>query len=59
VVSVSDDASGTTSGGWMLATGKALPSEPAAQAASALQLPGLAAYAKQWRTICVAPKDTL
>ncbi|WP_353399186.1 FGGY-family carbohydrate kinase [Duganella hordei] len=59
VVSVSDDASGTTSGGWMLATGKALPSGPAAQAVSALQLPGLAAYAKQWRAICVAPKDTL
>jgi sugar (pentulose or hexulose) kinase len=58
-VTVSEDASGTTSGGWMLATGKALPAAPELRPASALHLPGLDNYARHWRAICAAPPATL
>jgi hypothetical protein len=48
-ISVSEDASGTTSGGWMLATGRALPGQPPAQVAEALHVPALQAYAERWQ----------
>jgi sugar (pentulose or hexulose) kinase len=51
-VRVSEDASGTTSGGWMLATGKALPAQTVAPAVAPLHLPSLDSYARHWRAIC-------
>ncbi len=49
-VTVSDDASGTTIGGWMLATGQRPPTGAAA-ALPPMALPGLEHYASHWRAI--------
>lgn len=51
-VTISEDASGTTVGGWMLATGKLLPAQPASDPVEPLHLPGLERYANQWRAVC-------
>jgi sugar (pentulose or hexulose) kinase len=57
-VCVSGDASGTTSGGWMLATGMALPAGVPAPAAAPLHLPSLASYARDWRAACAEAQQT-
>lgn len=53
-VTVSDDTNGTTAGGWMLATGKALPAGQRAAPVTPVLLPGLAAYARAWRNLNAA-----
>lgn len=50
-VTVSDDTSGTTIGGWMLATGLAAPNHASASQ-SGLRLPSLDSYARHWRAVC-------
>jgi sugar (pentulose or hexulose) kinase len=53
-VTVSEDACGTTLGGWLLATGKPLPDQQAAAPVQPLRLPGLDDYTHQWRAACPA-----
>lgn len=59
IVTVSEDASGTTSGGWMLATGKALPAGSGAEPVTPLRLLGLASYARHWRAVSAAQLSNL
>jgi sugar (pentulose or hexulose) kinase len=58
-VTVSKDTSGTTSGGWMLATGKELPAGPTAESVAPLRLLGLASYARHWRAVSAAQLSNL
>ena len=53
VVTVSADTSGTTLGGWMLATGKPAPAV-ASTRQEVLAIPGLGEYARRWRAACLA-----
>jgi hypothetical protein len=57
-VSVSDDASGTTGGGWMLHRWGRVPAGTQPVAAP-LALPGLAAYRAQWQAQLPRPQSQL